>query len=96
MMTPPIAAIGAVTMSVQLSSTRICSCCTSLVVRVIRVGAPKPAISRAEKRPTAWNTPPRTSRPNAIAVRAPNQTAMMVHTTCSRVIASMTMPTRTM
>jgi hypothetical protein len=33
MMMPPIMVIGAATNMVQLSSTSICTCCTSLVLR---------------------------------------------------------------
>jgi hypothetical protein len=41
MMMPPIMVIGAATNMVQLKSTSICTCCTSLVLRVISDGAPK-------------------------------------------------------
>ena len=41
MMMPPIMVIGAATNMVLLISTSICTCCTSLVLRVINVGAPK-------------------------------------------------------
>ena len=71
MITPPTIMIGAVTISVQLSRTSICTCCTSLVVRVIRDGAPKRATSRLENDPTWWNTAARRSRPRRMAVRAP-------------------------
>ena len=71
MITPPTHMIGAATSSVQVISTSICSCCTSLVLRVISEGAPKEFSSRAENVPTWWKTAARTSRPNAIAVRAP-------------------------
>ena len=36
--TPPTIMIGAATIRVQLISTSICTCCTSLVSRVIREG----------------------------------------------------------
>ena len=71
MMTPPIMVIGAVTNRVVLSSTSICTCCTSLVVRVISDGAPKWLSSREEKASTRWKIDPRTSRPKPMAVRAP-------------------------
>ena len=71
MITPPAIMIGALTISVQLSRTSICTCCTSLVFRVIRDGAPNRAISRLENDPTRWNTAARTSRPSPMAVRAP-------------------------
>ena len=48
MMMPPTHMIGAATSIVQVISTSICTCCTSLVVRVISEGAPKWATSRAE------------------------------------------------
>ena len=38
---PPTHMIGADTIIVQVSSTSICTCCTSLVVRVMSDGAPK-------------------------------------------------------
>ena len=69
--TPPTIVIGAATSSVHDISTRICTCVTSLVMRVISDGAPKWATSWAEKSVTRWNSAPRTSRPNAIATRAP-------------------------
>ncbi len=49
MITPPTLMIGAATSIVQVISTSICTCCTSLVVRVISDGAPNWATSRAEK-----------------------------------------------
>jgi hypothetical protein len=70
-MMPPTHMIGAVTSMLQVITTSICTCCTSFVVRVISEGAPKEAISRAENAPTWEKSPPRTSRPKAIAVRAP-------------------------
>ena len=38
---PPMAVNGAATSRVQVVSTNICTCCTSLVIRVINEGAPK-------------------------------------------------------
>ncbi len=52
---PPTHMIGAVTIIVQVISTSICTCCTSLVVRVISDGAPKAPTSRAENAVTWWN-----------------------------------------
>ena len=69
--TPPTIVIGAATSSVHDIRTRICTCVTSLVMRVISDGAPSAATSWAEKSVTRWNSAPRTSRPNAIATRAP-------------------------
>ena len=51
MITPPMHMIGAATSSVQVISTSICTCVTSLVLRVISVGAPKWATSRSENVP---------------------------------------------
>ena len=41
MITPPTIMIGEETAMVQAISTSICTCCTSLVLRVISDGAPK-------------------------------------------------------
>ena len=75
MMMPPTHMIGAVTSIVQVISTSIWTCCTSLVVRVISDGAPKRVTSRAENVPTWWKIAARRSRPKPIAVRAPKYTA---------------------
>ncbi len=69
-MMPPTTVTGAATANVQAMTTSICTCCTSLVMRVIRDGAPNWFTSRAEKSVTRWNRSPRTSRPNAMAARA--------------------------
>ena len=69
--TPPTIVKGAATRSVQVIRTRICTCVTSLVILVISEGAPWAATSWAEKSVTRWNRSRRTSRPNAIATRAP-------------------------
>lgn len=71
MITPPTHMMGAVTISVKVIRASIWTCWTSLVVRVIRDGAPKPFSSRAEKDCTRSKTAARTSRPRAAAVRAP-------------------------
>ena len=84
--------IGAETAIVQPISTSICTCWTSLVVRVISEGAPNCCTSRVEKVPTRWNSSARRSRPKPIAVRAPNQTAVTAHTICTSETASMTPP----
>ena len=49
----------------DVSSASICTCWTSLVVRVISDGVPKCPTSRAEKSCTRWKTAARTSRPTA-------------------------------
>ena len=71
MTTPPTHMIGAATSIVQVSRTSICTCCTSLVLRVISDGAPNRLTSRAENSPTRWKIAARTSRPKPIAVRDP-------------------------
>ncbi len=68
---PPTHMIGADTISVNVIRASIWTCCTSLVVRVISEGAPKPPTSRAEKDCTRSKTAARRSRPSAAAVRAP-------------------------
>jgi len=96
MITPPTIMIGEDTAIVQAISTSICTCCTSLVLRVISDGAPKCCTSRVENAPTRWNRAPRTSRPKPIAVRAPNHTALTEQTIWTSETASMIAPTRTM
>ena len=71
MIEPPMIVIGAATKSVQTMTTSVCTCVTSLVMRVMSVADPKVATSWAEKSVTRWNSAPRTSRPKAIAARAP-------------------------
>ena len=51
---PPTIMIGAITIRVHDISTSICTCWTSLVSRVIRLGAPKCCTSRCENVPTRW------------------------------------------
>ena len=93
---PPTHMIGADTISVKLSSTSICTCCTSLVVRVISDGAPNWPSSCVEKSCTRWKTAARTSRPSAIAVRAPKYTATIEQAIWASVTASMRPPVRMM
>jgi hypothetical protein len=71
MATPPTHMIGAATSIVQDTSTSICTCCTSFVLRVISDGAPNRPSSCAENSPTRWKRAERTSRPKPIPVRAP-------------------------
>ena len=96
MMTPPIASMGADTKSVQVMSTTICTCCTSLVVRVMSEGAPNWETSRSENSLTVLKMPLRRSRPSDIDTVAPKYTAVIAQTTCRRVIPSMTAPTMKM
>ncbi len=71
MMMPPTAVIGAASSRVHTICTSICTCCTSLVMRVMSDGAPRTPTSRAEKSVTCWNRSRRTSRPNAMATFEP-------------------------
>ena len=69
---PTTIVIGAAIAIVEAITTSICTCCTSLVMRVISDGAPKWPTSRAEKSVTWWNRSLRRSRPKLIATLAPN------------------------
>ncbi len=71
MITPPTIMIGAMTMRVRPMKTRVWTCMTSLVFRVISEGAPNRAISLLEKLPTWLKIEERRSRPKLIAVLAP-------------------------
>ena len=53
-MMPPTPVIGAATNIVATISTSNCTCCTSLVVRVINEGAPNWPTSRCEKQQRMW------------------------------------------
>ncbi len=90
---PPTTVIGAATASVQVMTTSICTCWTSLVMRVISDGAPKMPTSRAEKSVTRWNRASRTSRPIDMAIRAPQYTADTAKTTCTNVTPTINIPT---
>ena len=63
-MMPPTIMIGAETIIVKVISASICTCWTSLVVRVISDGAPKWPTSRAEKSCTRSKMAARMSRPS--------------------------------
>ena len=93
---PMIMVSGAVIIIVQVITTSICTCWTSLVMRVMSDGAPKRPTSRAEKPVTRWNRSRRRSRPKLIATFAPNHTPAMAKTICTSVNASMTRPVRRM
>ncbi len=92
MMTPPTIMIGEEAAMRQAMSTSICTCWTSLVPRVISEGAPNWSTSRWENVPTRWNRSRRTSRPNDIAVREPNQAAPTDARTWAKETASMMAP----
>lgn len=96
MMMPPIASIGADTMTVADICTSICTCCTSLVLRVMSEGAPNWPTSRCEKATTRWKIAARRFLPIPIARREPKYTAMSEQTTCTRLTNSMTPPVRQM
>ena len=93
---PPTAMIGAITSIVNVISTRICTCCTSLVLRVISDAAPKRPISRAENVPTWWKIPARRSRPTPIATPALNQVAAIEAMICTTVSSNICPPAPTM
>ena len=80
----------------QVISTSIWTCCTSLVLRVISDGAPNVATSRPEYDDTLRNTSERRSRPKAMAVRDANHTATTEQPICSRETTSITAPRRMM
>ena len=65
---------------------------TSLVLRLMSVGAPKRESSWAEKDPTLLNTEARTSRPSEAEVWAPIRVAPIVATTCTSETASIAIP----
>ena len=68
---PTTIVIGAATAIVHSITVSICTCCTSLVMRVINDGAPNEPTSRAEKSVTWWKRLLRRSRPKLIATRLP-------------------------
>ena len=76
MMMPPMAMIGAAITTLSIISTTICTCCTSLVVRVMSDGVPKRFTSAWEKLSTRRNSAPRTSRPKPMEDLEPQYTAM--------------------
>ena len=81
MTTPTTIVMGAAMAMVQAITTSICTCWTSLVMRVMSDGAPNVPTSRAEKSVTWWKSAARTSRPKPIATRAPTRTAATAKTT---------------
>ena len=89
---PPTHMTGAITRMNALITISICTCCTSLVLRVINDGAPNCPTSRAENVPTWCSTAPRRSRPAAIATFAPRYTEPTEHVICTRLTASISIP----
>ena len=67
---PPIANSGAVTIMVDPIIVSICTCCTSLVLRVMSDPAPNDDTSRSENPLTLSKMSRRRSRPRLIAARA--------------------------
>ncbi len=73
---PPTHMIGADTISVKVIRTSICTCWTSLVVRVISEGAPNwPDLAGGEVLHPVEDRRRARRGPTAIAVRAPKYTA---------------------
>ncbi len=70
MIRPPTTRIGAEIIWVSASSRTCWTCWTSLVLRVIRLAAPKVLTSTCENVSTLRKIPLRTSRPKAIEVLA--------------------------
>ncbi len=68
---PPTHMIGAVINMVAVNCTSSWICCTSLVVRVSRVAAPKRAVSSADRPVTWWKIAERRSRPKPMPEREP-------------------------
>jgi hypothetical protein len=77
-MRPPTSIMGAKIIRPRPMATTICTCCTSLVFRVISDGVPKRLISPWEKLSTLRKRAVLTSRPKAIAALAPKYVPMMV------------------
>ena len=71
MMIPPMIRIGAEIIRVRAMNTTIWTCCTSFVLRVISDAGPKWFTSTWLKLSTLRKIALRTSRPNPIAVLAP-------------------------
>ena len=96
MNTPPTIVMGAETSMTQVIRTSIWTCCTSLVLRVIRLGAPNLFISLLENDSALSKMAVRTSRPNCIAVFAPAHTAPIWAAAWTTDSSSMTAPVRQM
>ena len=71
MMTPPRTMMGAKTIRERATFTIVWTCWASLVLRVIKDGAPNRSSSPWEKPSTFRKRAPRTSRPKSMAVLAP-------------------------
>ena len=94
--TPMTMVMGAATAIVHAITTSICTCCTSLVIRVMSDGAPNWPTSRAEKSVTRWNSDARRSRPKLMATLPPKYTAAMAKVIWISEKASISAPVRRM
>ena len=70
MITPPIVRIGAEIMTLRAIRTSVWTCCTSFVLRVIRLAAPNLLTSTWLYVSTLRKMAVRTSRPKPIEIRA--------------------------
>ena len=97
MIVPPTIMIGAATSNVADMSTSICTCCTSLVMRVISDGAPSRSTSWVEK-PVTLVEQVATARRDRTPLRSwhPKYTAPTAKTTWITVTPNMTAPVRQM
>lgn len=93
---PPTAMTGATTSMVQPMSTSICTCWTSLVLRVMSEPAPKVETSRSENSLTRSKIFFRRSRPMPMAERAASQVARTERVPWVRLTATMRPPVRQM
>ncbi|OPZ48158.1 MAG: hypothetical protein BWY92_01626 [Firmicutes bacterium ADurb.BinA052] len=91
-MMPPTHMTGAEIMMLRLINTAICTCCTSLVLRVISEGVPNWSTSACEKLCTLRKTSLRRSRPKDMAVLEPQYTETMEHPASRRVTRSIKPP----
>ncbi len=92
MMMPPTMRIGALMISVRAMNTIVWTCWTSFVLRVMSDAGPKWLTSTWLKLSTLRKIALRTSRPNPIAVLAPQYTARMEATPSTSVTRSMKPP----
>ena len=91
---PPTIMMGAPTMMVRVVWTIVCTCRTSLVLRVSSDEAPKSRISRVENDRARSKMAALRSRPSDMAVRAPNQVAPICPAACTRENSSIRAPLR--
>jgi hypothetical protein len=89
MMMPPIPIMGAKIIKERPMVTIICTCWTSLVLRVMSEGVPKRLISPWEKLSTFRKNALRTSRPKPMAALAPIYVEVTAHAVCRSATRSM-------